>query len=1438
MSAPPRQPVGKVAPSSKANLLAYMKLRSPNDLIVHEKISEWVALQQLPAQIPPAQTATCRISSALLLLRLVRAFEQRLNTVLDDPKKKKGGGPTTSSPSKQGHTINAFGSSVTNGGRNDLSKKVNQSSKSPSKTKPPADLHVLMQRKVKVTRLVQQAVQFVGSDVLKVLQVLAHSPTVSDVANACLTILKDVSRIKKFYAIFAAASGKDPSTVDQASSTFFGVFALQALQSLRAQAISAYELAHDFDLIYRTCYQDQAFQDCVNALNPIITPAGGVAPTTAFAPDTEARNICWKITRVLALKLDYASKSDPEAKDHRRNHILSSAASIVLAANMGKSMMSPSAMNGKVTEAARSGLMSSSSGKPDSPSPAKRQKLITVNETDFVALVAGPVSELLHFISKNTFNNQGITPIYKADIRSQLDKIFIMINHLPVVQKAASNSIISRSTNLPPLLSKAFLPPRLHFVLNNYRSIIHTLVMDTQKELKINTAANSSNAMSNSSSGANARTGIVNVLLLFPMVIGEPWGIHRDAPMIASKMLCPGEYKKPAPLLKDSVAVVMKLKPKEVMKKPMAAGISDLARTTTKKTTTTDPIEIITVDSPLPTTRAPVEVRMGEIKPPVMNDSTELNEWTLSILSLSVVKPSDALLTYLGENDRMEGTGSSCLQDVIIPVLNRGVLRIQGALHSLSNIVHEEITTKLTIGRRDGQVYVNGQVDHSIQLCASVVGFYYHSLEAIIQDQMDRMEFLGTFDSLLQSRSFHRALLACCYTCVLKGIGTTQKLHMNKNYKNITVQILMDTIESNPFTFLKIIEALCRALIVTDDSPNKQLGSPIVAGLPFILQQHIQTIETQLIDNVVWNTLPSPNKTEASLMATIKTMRSLPGTWPPDILEPILPEEIINGEVNSSKVNEVRYKPSFGASSEANFLSFFLRKLLKCAFSRIQDICAALNLSNETLVHTQILVSFRYLLRHHITIFYERHVDQLLLCSIYGVCRLMRVRPEITFGKIIDAYFAVRGEDQGERACRLIVRHVKLVSSEKGNRPDMKVVGNIVVFYNQTYVPKMQKYFLGSKSLKQSTTLYQKRLANQRKSVSKEQKKQNTPEKRKLADNSSRNSSTATIARSSDSKKNPLDGKLTNKSLVEKDSSKASSVEKTGSSSKGNSSAINSASLEKKTTINKPNCTSSDGKNASTVSKVKDVSLTGKADASISPVAKPVAKPLSINSKQHVSANSSATGSAKTAYTEKTSGNANGVSSDLKKQPEQAASLGDKKVVTSGEKSAIAVKEKSTSGEQSKDAMDVEDSTKTNGKEDAMDVKDSTKTDGKVDAMDVDSTKTNGKEDAMEIEDSTKTDGKTASTNSSDGHEKPGKSVGEKSVSNESGSKEVPTPAEKPGSDLNKDSSEGKPFDKPVDKPVDDKATAEDKTVQKTTTEDSQKRKFASMGETNTSTAS
>jgi hypothetical protein len=1040
--------------NNKANhLLAYMKLRSPSDPIVHEKISQWVSFQKFPAQIHPTKDPTCRVSSALLLQRLVRAFENRLSSSSDDGNKTKVATGT-------GNRSNP--SSPTNGNFFNQTK-TSRFTNPPKVAKNLPPLNMLMQRKVKVTQLVQQAVQFVGSDVLKVLQVSAPSPTVADVANACLNILSDERRIKEFYRMFTEATGKDPSIIDESSSIYFGVFALQALQSLRAQAISAYEFSNDFEMIYRTCYQDPDFQMCMHELNPAMRPLAGLTPA-AFAPDTEARNICWKMARLLALKYDSNKKSNPESKDHRRNHILISATSIILAANIGK------AIKNEATTGS-----------------ASAQKGTIPDNVDFVTLVSTPVSDLLQFLTKNASQNQGITPIGQAEIRSHVMEICNLINQLGIGERV-TNGVASSSSR--SLLAKAFDRAKLYVVIHDYRTIIQTLVMETQKELKINTAITNKGK----AGGSGGRTGIANVLLFFPMVIGEPWGIHRDAPMITSKMLCSGENSKPSDPLKDSVAVVLEMKPrpKVVKRKAAASESSSLAsiRTSNKKpkvialmdkpkkkpkTLSKEPIDLVGEVSAPPAPKASIHVRATESDAPIVNDSSELNEWTLSILSLSVIKPTDSLLTYLGENDRMQGDGSSCLQDVIVPMLNRGVLRIQSAIRSSTNFGSEMMTTKVSVGRRDGQVYVNGLVDKNIQLCASVVGFYYYSLEAVIQDQMERMDFLGSFGSQLQSISFHRALLACCYSCILKGVGRNRKLQMEKANESITVQVLLDTTESDPFTFLKVIEAFTTALIATKEPPPKQLASPIISGLPLILYKHAQKIESQMIDSVLWNVLTrSEPSSQTCFTLTIKTMKSLPGAWPPDILEPMLPEEIMDIEGDSTKSDEVRYKPSFGSSSEANFLSFVLRKLLKCIFFRIRAMCVALNLSNESALQTQILVTFRYILRHHISMFNDRHVDQLLLCTIYGVCRVMKIQPKMTFGKVIDAYFTIRGEDQGERACRIIVRHVKLSNPGNGSRAPLQCVGNIVSFYNTVFIPKMQKYFLASKSLKKSTEIYEK----------------------------------------------------------------------------------------------------------------------------------------------------------------------------------------------------------------------------------------------------------------------------------------------------------------------------------------------------------------------------
>ncbi|VEU34522.1 unnamed protein product [Pseudo-nitzschia multistriata] len=1053
----------------KSKLLSCMKLGAADDLAVNEKLEEWVATQKIPTHISPAQTAACHVSSGLLLQRLVRAFEQRLNFSVDDTKRMKGS--TGNSNGNKTATSSGRGTSTTNGSS---PKKIN-TSKAKSKSKPLAEY---MQRKVKVTRLVQQALQYVGSDLLKVLQGLAPSPTVADVANTCLQILRDVNRIKEFYTIFCVASGKDHSATDQSSSIFFGVFALQALQCLRAQAICAYEFAHDFEAIYSACYQDRNFQICVHLLNPAV--ANSPTPAT-FPPDTEARNICWKIARLLVLTEDFKNKSDPESKDHRRNHILVSATSIILAANMGKSIANNSirVVGSQVTN----------------------EGIIPITE-DFVGTVVPPVSHLLEFIANNTTNNDGMTPITSIDIRCHFQNACTMINKLSIMKNATTTVVASRGRS-HSILAKAFPPANEYFLLQNYRNILQSLVIQTQKSIKINTA-NSNQGVT----GVSERTGIVNVLLLFPMVIGEPWGIHRDAPMITSRMLCTGKHLKPSDTEKDSVALVVKLKPmpKEIKRKAENT-FPDSVPTDNKKAKTfpqsEDPstppkkahveaIDLVEDDSPTPAPRAPIDMRMGEIEAPVINDATELNEWTLSIISQSMVKPSDMLLSYLGENDKINGNNSSCLENVIVPIINRGALRIQSALRSLSDLGSE--ATLISIGRRDGQVYVNGRIDEITQLCASVVGFYYHCMEAIIYDKMERMDFLGSFSSVLQSESFHRALLACCLTCVLKGVGTTQKMSSIEKFENATSTVVMNTTECDSFTFLKVIDGLSRALIATGDSRTKQSVCSIVAGLPAIILRHMRALQTQLIDSAIWNSsLGTEKRNESSFVDIIKTMKSLKGAWPPDVLEPLLPEENVNMESNSTKAkSSIRCKAPFGSSSEATFLSFVLRILLNYVLKRITAICAALDLSTEDVVRTQILVAFRYLLRHHISIFNDRHVDQLLLCSVYGVCRVMKIRPEVTFGKIIDAYFTVRGKEQGERICRVIVRHVKL------DQPASKRVGNLIVFYNQVYVPKMQKYFIESKSLKENTELYRnkRRKAEELEELQRREQERNKAEER------------------------------------------------------------------------------------------------------------------------------------------------------------------------------------------------------------------------------------------------------------------------------------------------------------------------------------------------------
>lgn len=93
---------------------------------------------------------------------------------------------------------------------------------------------------------------------------------------------------------------------------------------------------------------------------------------------------------------------------------------------------------------------------------------------------------------------------------------------------------------------------------------------------------------------------------------------------------------------------------------------------------------------------------------------------------------------------------------------------------------------------------------------------------------------------------------------------------------------------------------------------------------------------------------------------------------------------------------------------------------------------------------------------------YDRHVDQLILCTIYGVCKIIKVAPEVTFSRIIDCYYALN-PDRESKHNDLIIRYVKLDDDVKPQMPQGNKTpgyGNVIHLYNQIYVPSMKTHLL------------------------------------------------------------------------------------------------------------------------------------------------------------------------------------------------------------------------------------------------------------------------------------------------------------------------------------------------------------------------------------------
>ena len=145
----------------------------------------------------------------------------------------------------------------------------------------------------------------------------------------------------------------------------------------------------------------------------------------------------------------------------------------------------------------------------------------------------------------------------------------------------------------------------------------------------------------------------------------------------------------------------------------------------------------------------------------------------------------------------------------------------------------------------------------------------------------------------------------------------------------------------------------------------------------------------------------------------------------------------INSPV-SQAIGRISSENFIGELSHPSFGQFFKRVLAYSA-NRITELCSKVSL-NETL-QEEIWSTFKYFLSEKTECLISRHLDHIILCTIYGVCKNNKI--PISF-KILFDHFRILYQVDLELFTKILIN--------EGER------GDLIKFYNEIYIETMKNY--------------------------------------------------------------------------------------------------------------------------------------------------------------------------------------------------------------------------------------------------------------------------------------------------------------------------------------------------------------------------------------------
>lgn len=94
-------------------------------------------------------------------------------------------------------------------------------------------------------------------------------------------------------------------------------------------------------------------------------------------------------------------------------------------------------------------------------------------------------------------------------------------------------------------------------------------------------------------------------------------------------------------------------------------------------------------------------------------------------------------------------------------------------------------------------------------------------------------------------------------------------------------------------------------------------------------------------------------------------------------------------------------KPKFETPKANKALNLFFRKVYHLGWIRLRHLCDQLNILDEDL-RRKIWTCFETSLRSHTDLMRDRHLDQLLMCTVYSMCKI--IKKDQSFQEIMRYY--------------------------------------------------------------------------------------------------------------------------------------------------------------------------------------------------------------------------------------------------------------------------------------------------------------------------------------------------------------------------------------------------------------------------------------------------